>query len=102
MYWLQVLMHQQLIQSLLQDQQSLLMHCNNWIQKIKQYMLPHSKIILVGNCIDLEKNRVISYNIALKFAQHNNIDYYECSAKKNKKALRKIMNNRFITVYKKL
>lgn len=58
-------------------------NCNNWIQKVKQYMLPHSKIILVGNCIDLEKDRIISYNTALKFAQYNNIDYYECSAKKN-------------------
>ena len=53
-----------------------------WLKEIKTRSNPDTKIILIGNKIDLESERVVSHDEAVKFAQdYNFIKYYETSAK---------------------
>lgn len=52
----------------------------NWIEKIKEFNqdLP---IILFGNKIDDEDNRIVSFEEGKKFADDNNMEFFETSAK---------------------
>jgi len=53
----------------------------SWINDITEYGPTGTQIILVGNKIDLDDDRVISSHEALNFANKNNILYIEVSAK---------------------
>ena len=57
-------------------------HVNNWLETIKEEM-PEPNLILFGNKIDLE-NREVSFEDAEKYANKNNLKYFETSAKLNK------------------
>jgi len=57
-------------------------HVNNWLETIKEEM-PEPNLILFGNKIDLE-NREVSFEEAEKYANKNNLKYFETSAKLNK------------------
>jgi len=55
-----------------------------WINSIKTNLFEKNifiPIIIIGNKIDLEDMRVISKDIANKFAKENNFKYFETSAK---------------------
>ena len=52
-----------------------------WIDEINLVARKSVNIILVGNKADLEKNRVISYETANRFAMNHQIEYFESSAK---------------------
>ena len=53
-----------------------------WLKEIITRSNPDTKIILIGNKIDLEAERVVSHDEAVKFAQdYNFIQYYETSVK---------------------
>ena len=53
-----------------------------WIKELKNNNSPYSKIILVGNKLDLAKNREIQYEEGDKKAKDNEfIDFFETSAK---------------------
>lgn len=51
----------------------------NWIKFINN--IENTIIVIVGNKIDLESKRVISYEEGKKFAEENNMDMFEVSAK---------------------
>ncbi len=51
-----------------------------WINEIKKGD-PHMPLLILGNKLDLEKERAVSKEKAMKFAEQNNISYYEVSAK---------------------
>ena len=57
-------------------------HVNNWLETIKEEM-PEPNLILFGNKIDLE-NREVSFEDAEKYANKNNLKYFETSAKLHK------------------
>ncbi len=54
-----------------------------WLQTINDCTSDYSGIILVGNKIDLEVTRKISYGEGAELAKKYNIEFFECSAKKN-------------------
>ena len=56
-------------------------HVQNWIDDIKNQSPKTVLIILVGNKIDLEENRVISYDEGNEFATKNGLIFEETSAK---------------------
>ena len=57
-------------------------HVNNWLETIKEEMT-EPNLILFGNKIDLE-NRQVSKEEAEKYANKNNLKYFETSAKLSK------------------
>ena len=52
------------------------------IPDLQNYLNLQPKIILVGNKTDLERNRVITYEEGINFAQIHNLLFLETSAKK--------------------
>ena len=56
-------------------------HIQNWIEEIQEQSPKTVLIILIGNKIDLEEKRVISYDEGNEFAIKNGIFFYETSAK---------------------
>ncbi len=56
-----------------------------WLNQFYQFNTIDKRIIyLLGNKVDDEKNRIIKYKDAKKFANENNLKYYETSAKTGK------------------
>ena len=58
-------------------------HVKNWINEAKEHK-NDIKTILVGNKLDLEDEREVNKETALKFAEKNNLKYLETSAKNGK------------------
>ena len=58
-------------------------HVKNWINEAKEHK-NDIKAILVGNKLDLEDEREVDKETALKFAEKNNLKYLETSAKNGK------------------
>ena len=58
-------------------------HVKNWINEAKEHK-NDIKTILVGNKLDLEDEREVDKETALKFAGKNNLKYLETSAKNGK------------------
>ena len=56
-------------------------HVQNWIQDIKDQSPKTVLIVLIGNKIDLEENRVVSYDEGSEFAVKNGLIFEETSAK---------------------
>ena len=56
-------------------------HVQNWIQDIKDQSPKTVLIVLVGNKIDLEEGRVVSYDEGSEFAIKNGLIFEETSAK---------------------
>jgi len=56
----------------------------NWVVQIKDYLGDEASIILVGNKIDLESNRRVSWEDGMKLAKENKFGFYEASAKENR------------------
>jgi len=56
-------------------------HVQNWIQDIKDQSPKTVLIVLVGNKVDLEENRVVSYDEGSEFAVKNGLIFEETSAK---------------------
>jgi Ras-related protein Rab-2A len=54
---------------------------NMWLSELRKFSDPNTVIALVGNKIDLEKSRVISYNEGNTYAEQNNLIFFETSAK---------------------
>lgn len=52
----------------------------SWLHDVKANAPDYCKIFLVGNKLDLESNRVITEEEGRKFADENNIKFYETSA----------------------
>ena len=59
-------------------------HINSWIDECKNQSPKTVFFVLVGNKSDLENKRQVNYNEGLKFAQENNILFFESSAKTGK------------------
>ena len=53
----------------------------NWMSQIKESRGEDIPILLVGNKIDLEDNRVINKERAMEYANNENIEYIEVSSK---------------------
>jgi small GTP-binding protein len=54
----------------------------NWIEQLKKYSLPNSKIVLIGNKCDDEKNREVTYEEGKKICEKYNLEFFlEISAK---------------------
>ncbi|CAD8103658.1 unnamed protein product [Paramecium sonneborni] len=51
-----------------------------WIKHARDFSKPSIQIIIIGNKIDLEKERVISQQSAIQFCQENDVQYIETSA----------------------
>ena len=56
---------------------------------------------LVGNKIDLEDQRQVSYEEAVELARQNNMEYFETSAKLDKN-VREVINHMMTKVYDKM
>ena len=56
---------------------------------------------LVGNKIDLEDQRQVSYEEAVELARQNNMEYFETSAKLDKN-VREVINYMMTKVYDKM
>lgn len=53
--------------------------CHNILPKVKEKMKEHTILVLVGNFVDLKKQREVSYDEAKEFADNNNMLYFETS-----------------------
>ena len=53
----------------------------NWLEEIKKYSNNKPLIYIIGNKCDLERNRVVSKQIAEDFATRHNFSFIETSAK---------------------
>lgn len=58
-------------------------HLDHWLDDIRAYAKSNVEIMLIGNKIDLEDRRVISYRVAKEYADKNGMQYMESSAKQN-------------------
>ena len=55
---------------------------DNWIEQLKKYAFPDSKIFLIGNKCDDEKNRKVSYQEGKQICEKYNLELFlEISAK---------------------
>ena len=55
---------------------------NIWIEQLKKFALPNSKIILIGNKCDDEQNRQVNYEEGKQICEKNNLEFFlEVSAK---------------------
>ena len=54
-----------------------------WLQEIKRYSSEKVKKILIGNKSDLTDKRAIPFQTAKEFAESEEIDFFETSAKEN-------------------
>lgn len=53
-----------------------------WLKELKVHANPDAKVFLIGNKLDLEENRKVPREMALKYKEDYKIDYFtECSAK---------------------
>lgn len=55
----------------------------SWLRDIDYDKSPYIPVLIVGNKIDIETERVISYEEALDFSNQHNIEYIEISVKEN-------------------
>lgn len=55
-----------------------------WVEEIKESGMQNCVIMLVGNKTDLESSRKIPKDIAMRYAQENDLLFLETSAKKDK------------------
>ena len=56
---------------------------NEWINNIKENADSNAEIILIGNKIDLDSDRIISYEDGLELAKQYGVSFIETSAKSN-------------------
>lgn len=56
-------------------------HLASWLTDTKNLTSPNTVIMLVGNKLDLAKDREVSYEEASRFAEENGLIYLETSAK---------------------
>ena len=76
-------------------------HLSDWIKFINN--IENSIIIIVGNKIDLEDKRVILFDDGKKFAEENNFEIYEVSAKEGTGLLDMFINSiASLAVFEKL
>lgn len=52
-----------------------------WLLYVKEFSQPETQVIMLGNQCDREAQRQVSTAVAQKFAEDNNLRYYETSAK---------------------
>lgn len=73
---------------------------NDWINHCRSSQNKNLDLILIGNKSDLNQNRVVSMEEAIKFATDNNINYFEISAY-NKKNIENVFNNAISNLFNK-
>ena len=56
-------------------------HISQWLKDAKYYCNLRSIFVLIGNKLDLEEERAVSYDEAYQFANENGMLYFETSAK---------------------
>ena len=56
----------------------------NWLNDMRQLCAPNASILLIGNKVDLEDDRVIVESEANSYAERYNLNYMETSAKSGK------------------
>lgn len=53
-----------------------------WLKELKTHANPDAKVFIIGNKLDLESNRKVSKEEALRYKEEYKLDYFtECSAK---------------------
>ena len=55
---------------------------SDWVKNVKERTDKWTKFLLVGNKCDLDKERQVTYEEAQKYAEENNMKFFEVSAKK--------------------
>ena len=56
-------------------------HLQTWLEDARQHANPEMTIILVGNKVDLEHRRAVTYDEGEKFAKEHGLLFLETSAK---------------------
>ena len=75
------------------------LNIDNWLKELKKESNPDAKTILIGNKIDLESEREVSYEEAEKFANdYNFLSFFETSAKTGFNA-QKVFINTAVLLY---
>ena len=75
---------------------------NYWMKEIKKlYKEKNPIILLLGNKLDMEKERKISKNQGKIFYDDNDIDFFEEVSAKNGNNIDEIFNKCFVKIYKK-
>ena len=54
---------------------------STWLEAVRTNMTNTGEMILIGNKVDMEHLRQVSTEDGTKFAQQNNMPFFECSAK---------------------
>ena len=75
------------------------LNIDNWLKELKKESNPDAKTILIGNKVDLESERKVSYEEAEKYAKdYNFLSFFETSAKTGFNA-QKVFINTAISLY---
>merc|ERR1712000_40376 len=56
-------------------------HLSTWLEDARQHSNPEMTIMLIGNKVDLEHRRAVSYEEGEKFAKEHGLIFLETSAK---------------------
>jgi small GTP-binding protein len=53
---------------------------NDWLNDIHSLCAPNAIVLMVGNKLDLQEERVISHNEAIAFSERHGVEFFETSA----------------------
>ena len=82
------------------DNKKSFISAQKWLKEIKIQSNPDIKIILIGNKVDLEEKREISYEEAKKFEEENEILYFQEASAKSGINSKEIFNEAAKILYK--
>ena len=82
------------------DNKKSFISAQKWLKEIKIQSNPDIKIILIGNKVDLEEKREISYEEAKKFVEENEILYFQEASAKSGINSKEIFNEAAKILYK--
>jgi Ras-related protein Rab-2A len=76
-------------------------HLQKWLDSVKENSSKNIKIILIGNKIDLEDKREVTFQEGEEFAKNNGLYFFETSAK-NFKNINEVFNKLTEEIYENI
>ena len=72
---------------------------DSWISEIREHSHPEIKIFLIGNKIDLNSERQVTYEEAINFMNKNKLDFFEETSAKEGMNIEEIFKKGIILLF---